>query len=157
MLKLHKVLDNAVVTDFFLSLNNEPKTAKEIVLSGYVASKSEIAHLESAFKCGDVLYRKMQNTIEDLQYINLRDIVDNKLDISEEARENLVIKLCYRCRTAKWNRIRSIITYDLSNIDSKSILERMLLNLQSNEWFYTAAQSHSEEIAYIRDYVIYSK
>lgn len=157
MLKLHKVLDNAVVTDFFLSLNNEPKTAKEIVLSGYVASKSEIAHLESAFKCGDVLYRKMQNTIEDLQYINLRDIVDNKLDISEKARENLVIKLCYRCRTEKWNRIRSIITYDLSNIDSKSILERMLLNLQSNEWFYTAAQSYSEEIAYIRDYVIYSK
>ena len=142
MLKLHKVLDNAVVTDFFLSLNNEPKTAKEIVLSGYVASKSEIAHLESAFKSSDALYRKMQDTIEDLKYINLRDIVDNKLNISEEARENLVIKLCYRCRVAKTNRIRSIITYDLSNIDSKSILERMLLNLQSNEWFYTAAQSH---------------
>lgn len=157
MLKLHKELKDGVVVDFFLSLFNKRKTAKEIVLSGYIASKSEIAHLESTFKSGDALYERMQSTIDELKYINLRDIVESGLDISEEARENLVIKLCKRCQTAKWNRIRSIITYSLSTIDSKSILERMQLHLESNEWNYAAAQSHSEEIAYIRDHVIYSK
>lgn len=145
---------------FNLSLDGKPMSITEILKSGYrfTADDHAMMHIEAGkFNQETWMHKALISHAEHMTGINLRDIIQHEIDLTEDEREGLVQMLCKGCRFNKWNRIRSIINYDLFSLPGKSILERVMFNPITGKWNYTAAQSYSEEIRYIRDEIVYSK
>lgn len=144
---------------FNLSLDGKPMAITEILKSGYrfTADDHAMMHIEAGkFALDTWMHKALMSHAEHMTGINLRDIIHHQIDLTEDEREGLVQLLCKGCRTPKWNRIRSIIYYDMLGLPSAAILERVKFNPILNKWSYTAGQSYSEEIRYIRDNIVYS-
>ncbi len=145
---------------FHLSLDGKPMAITEILKTGYrfTADDHAMMHIAAGkFDRESWMHKALMCHAEHMTGINLRDIIHHEIDLTEDEREGLVQLLCKGCRSPKWNRIRSIIYYDMLGLPGKSILERVKFNPIVNKWNYTAAQSYSEEIRYIRDEIVYSK
>lgn len=140
-------------------LDGKAMSVIELLQAGYRLNAEDKAEILEAAKVGKDCWiqKHIINAVEDLQYINLRKMIDKQIDLAEEDREGLVQLLCKGCRTPKWNRIRSIIYYDMLRLPSLERLERLVFDTVNKRWTFTAGQSYTDEVAYIRDHVVYSK
>ena len=83
---------------------------------------------------------------------NLKKIITEQIEISEDQRRELAFFLGYRCRQKTVLRLVSICTYSLYSIPVYGILERV--QLDDNGWSYCAGQSYPDEMRTVRNIVL---
>jgi hypothetical protein len=77
---------------------------------------------------------------------------DLKTELTENDIDQIIGILGRRCREKTKNRLRSILTYSPSMVDSVGILERLIK--EEGKWFYIAGQSYPEEIRIVRECIL---
>ena len=76
---------------------------------------------------------------------------DLKNQLSEQDIDQIIEIVGYRCRVKTCNRLRSILTYSPSLIQTYGILER--LTKENGGWSYCAGQSYPDEIKTLREII----
>lgn len=77
---------------------------------------------------------------------------DLKNQLSEQDIDQIIEIVGYRCRVKTCNRLRSILTYSPSLIQTYGILER--LTKKNGGWSYCAGQSYPDEIKTLREIIL---
>ena len=77
---------------------------------------------------------------------------DLKNQLSEQDIDQIIEIVGYRCRVKTCNRLRSILTYSPSLIQTYGILER--LTKENGGWSYCAGQSYPDEIKTLREIIL---
>lgn len=146
-------------TGYTLMLNGKAMSQVEILNSGYRYTQADLDTVAKAAednKSVEWVGYELRKLVDRLGVINMRDIISYKVELTDDEKEGLVQLLCKRCRSQKWNRIRSILKYDMLGLDTAGIMERVEFDIVRGRWTYTAGQDYTSEIAYIRDNLVYS-
>lgn len=77
---------------------------------------------------------------------------DLKNQLSEQDIDQIIEIIGHRCRVKTCNRLRSILTYSPSLIQTYGILER--LTKENGKWSYCAGQSYPDEIKTLREIIL---
>lgn len=77
---------------------------------------------------------------------------DLKNQLSEQDIDQIIEIVGHRCRVKTCNRLRSILTYSPSLIQTYGILER--LTKEHGRWSYCAGQSYPDEIKTLREIIL---
>jgi hypothetical protein len=74
---------------------------------------------------------------------------DLKSNLSPDDIEQVLMIVAHRCRANTWRRLRSILTYGTSSMDSFGIYSRLIK--ENGKWQYIAGQSYPDEIRTLRE------
>jgi hypothetical protein len=75
-----------------------------------------------------------------------------KSNLTESDIDSIVDIIGHRCRIKTCNRLRSILTYSASSIQSFGILDRLIK--ENGHWSYCAGQSYPDEIRTVRECIL---
>lgn len=77
---------------------------------------------------------------------------NQKSNLTEEDIDQIIAIVGHRCRIKTIQRLRSILTYHPSSIQSFGILERLIK--ENGKWQYVAGQSYPDEIRTVRECIL---
>ena len=80
---------------------------------------------------------------------NLNTLKDK---LTENDIDDIIMILGYRCRIKTINRLRSILTYSASSLQSFGIYNRLIK--ENDKWSYCAGQSYVDEIKTLRNCIL---
>jgi len=78
---------------------------------------------------------------------------ENRPELTEQDIEDIITIVGHGCRQKTKARLRSILTYGVSSIDSYGVFNR-LGRYDSGTWSYVAGQSYTDEIRTLRDCIL---
>lgn len=75
-----------------------------------------------------------------------------KSNLTENDIDQIIMIVGHRCRIKTCNRLRSILTYSASTLQSFGIFNRLMK--EDGKWFYCAGQSYPDEIRTVRECIL---